>query len=49
MTELLYELHAMTQLVWELSKNPEITSIAEQQKELLERLIGTISTAFDSG
>lgn len=49
MIGLLYEIHSMTQLAWELSKNPELTSILEEQKRLLELIVGTIESAFGAG
>jgi hypothetical protein len=40
--ELLEGLHTMTQICWELSKNPELTQLLETMKERLEAMIQTI-------
>jgi hypothetical protein len=44
--ELLEGLHTMTQLCWELSKNPELTDLLEAMKTRLEDMINTINTAL---
>jgi hypothetical protein len=49
MTELLYQIHTQMGVIWELSKNPAITTEAERVKELLERILTTIEEAFSIG
>lgn len=48
-TELLYQIHTQMGVIWELSKNPAITTEAERVKELLERILTTIEEAFAIG
>ena len=44
--ELLEGIHTMTQLCWELSKNPELTDLLDAMKKRLEDMIHTINTAL---
>jgi len=44
--ELLYHLHATNKEAWLLSKNPELTKILEEQREMIEVIIKTIEDAF---
>jgi len=43
MIELLEGLYLMTQVCWELSKNPELTEALEKMKERIDKIIQTIS------
>jgi hypothetical protein len=44
--ELLEELHSMTQMCWEISKNPELTELLEKMMERLEQMVKTIEDAL---
>ena len=45
-TELLYHILALNKEAWDISKNPDLTKILENQKEMIELFLKSIENTF---